>query len=441
MSAQENKEAEILPLVRSALTPMDMLDRAITSGAGIEVLTKLMDLQERWDKNQARKAFDDALSAAKIEIPIIIKNRQVGFDAKAPGKSSTNYRHEDLAEIARTVDPILGKYGLSYRFRTTSLPNEPVTVTCIVSHRLGHSEENVLCAGRDETGNKNSIQALGSTLTYLQRYALKAALGLAASNDDDGMASGNGGEKLKSVYASKPIAAEIKAAFLACKSIDQLFALGDEKAPLIGTLNIICQDDIRETFATHRKNLRIDGKYHGRPAEAIDAETGEVADKVIWEEDGERPATAADVPADPLDIPEPLKRLTPQQEALWLDLLKSVAAAAPDTQTMMDLQVTHMSPAQQRKVSAPAWLEAVTIFRKRVQELTANPVFNAATWLIGAFAGALSGAETSKQIAHIKDTMLIPRKDDLSTDQWREAVKMYHERLDAISPKNILGGG
>jgi hypothetical protein len=181
-------------------------------------------------------------------------------------------------------------------------------------------------------------------------------------------------------------------------------------------------------------------------AETVNAETGEIfADRVIWEEDGERPATAADVPErlvpDPLDIPEPLKRLTPKQEALWLDLLRSVAAAAPDTQTMMDLQVKHMSPAQQRKVSPTAWLKAVTIFRERVQELTANPVFDAETWLAGDLAGALSGAETPEQLAKVKDRMLIPRKDELTPDQWRVAVKMYRERLDEILPENILGGG
>jgi hypothetical protein len=67
-----------------------------------------------------------------------------------------------------------------------------VTVTCIVSHRDGHFEENTLCAGRDESGNKNSIQSIGSTSTYLQRMTLKAALGLAVSSDDDGHAAGDG---------------------------------------------------------------------------------------------------------------------------------------------------------------------------------------------------------------------------------------------------------
>lgn len=169
-----------------ALTPMDMVNRAVSNGASIEVVEKLMALHERWEANQARKAFDEAMAAAKAEIPIIFKSREVDFTS---AKGRTHYRYEDLAEIAKTVNPILSKHGLSYRFRTTSNANEPVSVTCIVSHRLGYSEENTLSAGRDESGNKNSIQAVGSTLTYLQRMTLKAALGLAASADDDGQSS------------------------------------------------------------------------------------------------------------------------------------------------------------------------------------------------------------------------------------------------------------
>jgi hypothetical protein len=168
------------------LTPMDMVARAVAQGSSIEVVEKLMALHERWEANQARKAFDEAMSAAKAEIPVIFKSREVDFTS---AKGRTHYRYEDLAEVAKTVNPILGRHGLSYRFRTTSPANEPVTVTCIVSHRLGYSEENTLSAGRDESGNKNSIQAIGSTLTYLQRMTLKAALGLAASADDDGKAS------------------------------------------------------------------------------------------------------------------------------------------------------------------------------------------------------------------------------------------------------------
>ena len=109
------------------------------------------------------------------------------YSAMTPGLGGeTSYQHEDLGEIARVVAPILAKHGLSYRFRTTSEINQPVSVTCIVSHRAGHTEDNTLVAGADNSGKKNVIQAIGSTITYLQRYTLKAALGLAAATDDDG---------------------------------------------------------------------------------------------------------------------------------------------------------------------------------------------------------------------------------------------------------------
>lgn len=178
---------EQLPAAMTAVTPMAMLAQAIERGMSPDMIGKLMDHAERWEANNARKAYDEAMAAAKAEIPTIIKNRAVDFTS---AKGRTNYKYEDLGEIAKTITPILGKYGLSYRFRVTSVVNEPVTVTCVITHKGGHVDDsNTLQAGRDDSGNKNSIQAIGSTLTYLQRMTLKAALGLAVSNDDDGQSS------------------------------------------------------------------------------------------------------------------------------------------------------------------------------------------------------------------------------------------------------------
>lgn len=174
----------------NVVTPMDLLNRAVSQGVHADVLEKLLATQLRWEAEQARKAFDNALAAAKAAIPVIAKNRTVDFSTS---KGRTTYKHEDLAEIAKTVTPILAANGLSYRYRVTSNPNEPVTVGCIISHRDGHSDEvATLCAGRDDSGSKNPIQSIGSTLTYLQRMTLKAALGLAASDDDDGASSVDG---------------------------------------------------------------------------------------------------------------------------------------------------------------------------------------------------------------------------------------------------------
>jgi hypothetical protein len=155
-------------------TPMAMLDRALSSGATPETLEKLLNMQERWEKSQARKAFDTAIAEAKAKLRPVARNRE----------GHNNKRYADFAAVARAVDGILSEHGLSYRFRSTQ--NEKINVTCILSHRDGHSEETTLSGPADTSGSKNAIQAIGSTLTYLQRYSLMQALGLAASDDDDG---------------------------------------------------------------------------------------------------------------------------------------------------------------------------------------------------------------------------------------------------------------
>lgn len=158
------------------VTPMEMLGRAVESGADIDMIEKLMGLSERWEASQARKAFDEAVAAAKVAIPPITRS--------ATGHNSKKYA--DFAAIAKVIDPIIGRHGLSYRFRTTQ--NGTISVTCVLSHKAGHSEETTLSGPADKTGSKNDIQAIGSTLTYLQRYSLVQMLGLAAAADDDGKA-------------------------------------------------------------------------------------------------------------------------------------------------------------------------------------------------------------------------------------------------------------
>lgn len=191
MNAIEKIEPQAaLPSHVGPVTPLDMLMRALDSGASMDVLEKFMALHERWEAANARKAFDAAISSAKAEIPTIKKNRRVGFESRRTG-DRTDYAFADLAEIQRVINPILSTYGLSYRYRTRQ-DGALVIVTCIMSHRDGHSEETSLSGPLDTSGNKNPIQQIGSTVTFLERYTLTAALGLASSEDDDGKAAGAG---------------------------------------------------------------------------------------------------------------------------------------------------------------------------------------------------------------------------------------------------------
>ena len=174
-----------------AITPLGMLQQAVTSGADISILERLMDLQERWQKNEARRAFTAALSRVRADMPEIVKSRTVDFSS---GKGRTNYKYEDLAEVIEAVSPVLGRHGLSFRWRTDSAGGKTIAVTCILEHSDGHAEETTLAGPIDESGNKNAVQAIGSVVTYLQRYTLKASLGIAAGADDDGRQGAKPGE-------------------------------------------------------------------------------------------------------------------------------------------------------------------------------------------------------------------------------------------------------
>ena len=167
-------------------TPPALIERAIESGASVEVMERLLSLQQRWEEGLAKKAYASAIADLRPDLPEIIKNRSVDFTTE---RGRTHYRYEDLQSVTEALSPPMAKHGLSFRWRTVSDGPDKVTVSCIISHRAGHSEENSLSARHDTSGNKNPIQALGSAVTYLQRYTLKAAVGVAASADDDGQSA------------------------------------------------------------------------------------------------------------------------------------------------------------------------------------------------------------------------------------------------------------
>jgi hypothetical protein len=180
--------AESMPHTPSAGAQDPLLamiaDAARDPAVDLAKLQGLMALKKEVEADRARRAFFAALALAKGEFGPIIKTRVVDYPHKDE-RGRTSYKHEDFFDVAIVVDPVLSKHGLSYRPKSTQEGGR-IKVTCILSHADGHSEENSLESIEDKTGQKNAAQAIASTVTYLQRYTLKEALGIAAGRDDDG---------------------------------------------------------------------------------------------------------------------------------------------------------------------------------------------------------------------------------------------------------------
>lgn len=165
-------------------SPASMMLAAMDRGASLEQIEKMMTLQERWEANEARKAYNAAFSAFKAEAVRIVKNREV-TDGPLRGKA-----YAELHSVVDALTPALSRHGLSASWKLTKDELQWMEVTCTLRHVQGHEESVSMGGPPDAGGAKNAIQARASTKSYLERYTLKAICGVAEGGEDD---DGNGG--------------------------------------------------------------------------------------------------------------------------------------------------------------------------------------------------------------------------------------------------------
>jgi hypothetical protein len=175
------------PLAVRDESPMHMLQTAIAQKMDPQIIKELMDLRDRWEANEARKAFTVAMTGFKSEPIQIFKTKQVRFETQT---GTTSYKHAELSDITAAIAEPLSKYALSYRWEVSQ--GEGITVACILTHAAGHSERVTMTAPADDSGKKNRIQQIASTVSYLERYTLLAVTGLSTTGmDDDAKAAGD----------------------------------------------------------------------------------------------------------------------------------------------------------------------------------------------------------------------------------------------------------
>ena len=171
----------------AVITPLEVLNNAVAKGVDPDQLAKLMELHERHEANEARKAFVVAMTGFREKAIVVYRNKQVKY-------GQTDYKHATLDAAVEAAAPALAEFGLSHRWETKqekSAEGERVEVTCIITHELGHSESTTMQSYADTSGAKNAIQAIGSAVSYLERYTFLAATGLVTKDqDDDGRNAG-----------------------------------------------------------------------------------------------------------------------------------------------------------------------------------------------------------------------------------------------------------
>lgn len=160
----------------------ELLAQAISKGAGLETLEKLLAMRKELKMEYAKEQFDAALASFQSECPVIKKERKVDFVGKTSGVR-VKYAYAPLDEIVEQVKGLIAKNGLSY---TIDMENTETSITAIVKvrHIAGHSEITKFTVPIDKNAYMSAQQQYGAASTFAKRYCFCNAFGILTGDED-----------------------------------------------------------------------------------------------------------------------------------------------------------------------------------------------------------------------------------------------------------------
>jgi len=161
---------------------LSMIERAARDpNVDIDKMERLFEMHERMTAHSAKAAYLAALAKMQTELPVIEKRGTIGTQSKYA-------RWEDVVEA---ITPVLARNGFSLSFRVDQPTPDRISVTAVLGHSEGHTEETSMSLPIDNSGSKNNVQGWGSSVSYGKRYTSFALLNISArGEDDDGNAAG-----------------------------------------------------------------------------------------------------------------------------------------------------------------------------------------------------------------------------------------------------------
>jgi hypothetical protein len=154
-------------------------------------IQQFLQMKREEEDRSARGAFLAAFSKLQAELPAV--------ERKGTGHNSKKYaRFEDFIQTIRTH---LAAHGFSLSFRLQSEQGS-IRIIGVLGHEAGHQETTDLPLPADTTGNKNNVQAWGSTISYGKRYVGMTLLGIATEDEDDDAKAAGAGETITDAQCS-----------------------------------------------------------------------------------------------------------------------------------------------------------------------------------------------------------------------------------------------
>lgn len=165
---------------------VEMFERlARDPSVDVEKLERLIAMQERIMRHNAKAAYESSFARMQPLLPEIAERGQILNKDRVTVRST----YAKLEDIHVAIKPILAVHGFAVRHRTEWPADKPgiIRIVGILSHEQGHSEESVFEAPMDKSEYRTDIQSMGSTVSYGRRYTTLDLLNLATRGvDNDG---------------------------------------------------------------------------------------------------------------------------------------------------------------------------------------------------------------------------------------------------------------
>lgn len=171
-----------------------IMDGATSGAVDATVLTAMTQLavamkqEERLDHDRRERAeFNRDLNAAIMAMPVITKAGIIKIPANAAKGTAerTQGRFARYEDIDRVVRPILQQHNLAIRFDVGE-SDKVTTVTPVLTHANGYTERGgTMRLPLDDSGAKNNVQGVGSSVSYGKRYTMMAMLNIVSEGTDD----------------------------------------------------------------------------------------------------------------------------------------------------------------------------------------------------------------------------------------------------------------
>jgi ERF superfamily len=263
MNRKEIVERSKRPVARVPTAPasdspsavLELIERvALDPRANVEKLERMMAMYERLTAKEAELAYNAAKSRIlkKLAGIKIVKNRPVQTEEGKPQKGTFEaFKYAPLEEIDKHLRPLLAEEEMDL-----SYSDEPCEGGILIRGRLkhlpsGHYEDSLMPAPLDTTGGKSSLQAVGSTNSFLRRYVVCNIFNIVVVGDDDDGSEGTIDEAQTKIVLNLITKAKVGPKFLKYMKAQSV----EEAGSLEAAVATIAARDYRKAVSTLEEQI------------------------------------------------------------------------------------------------------------------------------------------------------------------------------------------